>query len=47
MRYPELVPVLSLVRDATWWIANKDAPIGELRWPSREQTAGDDQAGDE
>jgi hypothetical protein len=37
-RVPELLPVLLIVRDATWWIANRDAALAEIRWPQPEQT---------
>jgi hypothetical protein len=36
-RAPELLPVFSVIHDATWWIANKDASLAEIRWPRPEQ----------
>jgi hypothetical protein len=36
-RSPELVPLLSIISDSTWWIANKDAPLTDVKWPSQEQ----------
>jgi hypothetical protein len=36
-RAPGLVPVLSIVRDATWWIANDKVSLDELAWPAPEQ----------
>ena len=34
---PALVAALSIVRDATWWIAHAEVPLAEIKWPSREQ----------
>jgi hypothetical protein len=34
---PQLARVLRLVEDSTWWIANRDTPLDELRWPAPDQ----------
>jgi hypothetical protein len=36
-RNPELVAAFSIIRDATWWIANDKTPVNQLNWPSPEQ----------
>lgn len=38
---PEQLELLYSVKDATWWIANRARPLGEIRWPSPHQLAGD------
>jgi hypothetical protein len=37
-RAPELVGILSTITDATWWIANGESGLGDLKWPSPDQT---------
>src|SRR3954453_23054619 len=34
-----LLAALSLIEDSTWWLANRDAPLAELDWPSPDQVA--------
>lgn len=37
LRAPELVPVLTIISDSTWWIASDKTPLAEIRWASPEQ----------
>jgi hypothetical protein len=32
--HPELVDLLLCVRDATWFLGNRNRPLDQLRWPS-------------
>jgi len=37
----DVLELLLSVKDATWWIANRNKPLDEIRWPSAHQISGD------